>query len=49
MSRVRPVRFVHVVYRTRRFDEMIGWYATVFDADVQYKNPVSPIRGAIAA
>jgi catechol-2,3-dioxygenase len=31
---------VHVVYRTRRFDEMIRWYETVFDARVQYQNPV---------
>ncbi len=40
MSRIRPLRFVHVVYRTRRFDEMIRWYETVFDARVQYQNPV---------
>jgi catechol-2,3-dioxygenase len=37
--RVRPAKFVHVVYRTRRFEEMIGWYQTVFDARVQYQNP----------
>jgi catechol-2,3-dioxygenase len=40
MSRVRPARFVHVVYRTRRFDEMIAWYETVFDAKVRYRNPM---------
>ena len=40
MPRIRPARFVHVVYRTRRFDEMINWYATVFDAHVRYQNPV---------
>ena len=40
MSRVRPARFVHVVYRTRRFDEMVRWYETVFDAKVRYQNPV---------
>jgi catechol-2,3-dioxygenase len=40
MPRIRPARFVHVVYRTRRFDEMIRWYARVFDAHVQYQNPV---------
>ncbi len=39
MSRIRPARFVHVVYRTRRFDEMIAWYQTVFDAKVRYQNP----------
>jgi catechol-2,3-dioxygenase len=39
MTRVRPQKFVHVVYRTRRFDEMVKWYATVFDAKVQHQNP----------
>ena len=39
-SRIRPARFVHVVYRTRRFEQMIQWYETVFDARVQYQNPV---------
>lgn len=40
MPRVRPAKFVHVVYRTRRFDQMVRWYETVFDAKVQYRNPV---------
>jgi hypothetical protein len=40
MSRVRPARFVHVVYRTRRSEQMIKWYETVFDAKVQYQNTV---------
>lgn len=40
MSRIRPERFVHVVYRTRRFEEMIRWYETVFGARVQHRNPV---------
>jgi len=39
MSRVRPSKFAHVVYRTRRFDEMLEWYQFVFDARIQYKNP----------
>jgi catechol-2,3-dioxygenase len=39
MPRIRPAKFVHVVYRTRRFEEMIRWYETVFDARVQHKNP----------
>jgi catechol-2,3-dioxygenase len=37
---IRPTKFAHVVYRTRRFDEMVKWYTTVFDAKVQYANPV---------
>jgi catechol 2,3-dioxygenase-like lactoylglutathione lyase family enzyme len=36
----RPSKFAHVVYRTRRFDEMIDWYRRVFDAQVRYKDPV---------
>jgi catechol-2,3-dioxygenase len=40
MSRIRPARFVHVVYRTRRFEQMVAWYETVFDAKVRYQNPV---------
>jgi catechol-2,3-dioxygenase len=39
MSRIRPTKFVHVVYRTRRFEQMLHWYETVFDAKVQYQNP----------
>jgi catechol-2,3-dioxygenase len=40
MTRVRPQRFVHVVYRTRRFEQMLAWYQDVFDAQVQCQNPV---------
>ena len=40
MSRIHPARFVHVVYRTRRFQEMIAWYENVFDAKVRHRNPV---------
>ena len=39
MMRICPQKFVHVVYRTRRFDEMLAWYQFVFDARVQYQNP----------
>lgn len=39
MSCIRPSKFAHVVYRTRRFDEMLKWYETVFDAKVQHQNP----------
>lgn len=35
----KPSKFAHIVYRTRRFEEMIGWYEKVFEAKVQYKNP----------
>jgi len=39
MSRIRPVKFAHVAYRTRRFEQMVRWYQTVFDAEVKYENP----------
>ena len=36
---VKPVKFAHVVYMTRRIDEMIAWYRGVFEAEVVYENP----------
>ena len=36
---VRPTKFAHVVYRTRRFEQMLDWYKTVFGAQVQYQAP----------
>ena len=39
MTRVRPQKLAHIVYRTRRFEEMLAWYQLVFDAKVQYRNP----------
>ena len=35
----KPVKFAHVVYMTRRFDEMIAWYKNVFEAEVVHENP----------
>lgn len=35
---IHPSKFAHVVYRTRRFEQMLEWYKTVFDAKVQYQN-----------
>jgi catechol 2,3-dioxygenase-like lactoylglutathione lyase family enzyme len=40
MPRIRPQKFVHVVYRTRRFEQMLAWYKTVFDTKIQHQNPV---------
>jgi catechol 2,3-dioxygenase-like lactoylglutathione lyase family enzyme len=34
-----PAKLAHVVYMTRRFEEMIDWYQNVFEAQVQYQNP----------
>jgi len=35
----KPSKLAHVVYMTRRYDEMLSWYKTVFEARVQYENP----------
>lgn len=35
----KPVKFAHVVYQTRRFDELIAWYTKVFEAKVVHQNP----------
>jgi catechol 2,3-dioxygenase-like lactoylglutathione lyase family enzyme len=35
----RPSKLSHVVYMTRRFDEILTWYKAVFEASVQYENP----------
>lgn len=39
MNRTRVPMIAHVVYRTRRFGEMLRWYATVFGAKVVAQNP----------
>jgi len=36
----KPKKMAHVVYSTRRFEEMIDWYQKVFEAKVVYQNPV---------
>lgn len=35
---VKPVKFAHVVYMTRRYEEMIAWYANVFEAEVVHRD-----------
>lgn len=34
-----PSKLAHVVYMTRRYDEMLSWYQNVFEARVQHHNP----------
>lgn len=36
---IRPKKFAHVVYRTRRYAEMLKWYQAVFGATIQHQNP----------
>jgi len=35
---VAPCKFAHVVFNTHRYDEMIDWYAGVFEARVQHRD-----------
>lgn len=35
----KPSKFAHVVYMTRRYDDMIAWYQNVFEATVVHQNP----------
>ena len=35
----RPVKFAHVVYQTRRYEEMIAWYREVFEAEIVNQDP----------
>ena len=35
----KPSKLAHVVYQTRRFEEMLEWYQRVFEARVVYQNP----------
>ena len=34
-----PTKLAHVVYMTRRYEEMLDWYQKVFEAKVQHQNP----------
>src|SRR5215471_21204873 len=38
ITMVAPSKFAHVVFNTHRYDEMIDWYAEVFEARVQHRN-----------
>ena len=38
MSKNRTPSLAHVVYRTRRFGQMLAWYKEVFHATVQHQN-----------
>lgn len=39
MADSKPSKFAHVVYRTRRFQQMLDWYALVFGARIQHRDP----------
>jgi catechol-2,3-dioxygenase len=35
----KPTKFAHVLYSTRRYEEMIAWYEDVFEAKVVQRDP----------
>jgi len=35
----KPANGAHVVFMTRRLDEMVAWYRNVFEADVVHQDP----------
>lgn len=39
MSKDRAPSLAHVVYRTRKFEQMLAWYKEMFHATVQHRNP----------
>lgn len=45
MNHTSCPRIAHVVYRTRRFDEMLRWYATVFGTRVVTQDPAIVFLG----
>ena len=40
-SPIRPTKFAHIVYQTRRFEEMVDWYQKVFRQPKSIKIPRS--------
>ncbi|MEJ6010731.1 VOC family protein [Novosphingobium aquae] len=36
---VKPAKFAHVVYQTRRYEEMLAWYCKVFEAEIVHQDP----------
>lgn len=36
----KPIKFAHVLFMTRRFEEMVAWYETVFEAMTVHRDPV---------
>lgn len=36
----RPIKLAHLLYATRRFDEMVAWYRDVLEARVVQQDPV---------
>jgi len=35
----RPCKLAHIVYQTRRYEEMLAWYQDVFEAEIIHQDP----------
>ncbi|WP_411818453.1 VOC family protein [Hyphococcus sp. DH-69] len=35
----KPIKFAHVLFSTRRFDDMVAWYKNVFEATIVHQDP----------
>jgi catechol 2,3-dioxygenase-like lactoylglutathione lyase family enzyme len=35
----KPIKFSHVLFMTRRFDEMVAWYERLFEAETVHRDP----------
>lgn len=40
-GRIAPVKFAHIVFKTSRYEEMVGWYQTVLEAEVMSASPMA--------
>lgn len=36
----KPINFAHVLFMTRRFDEMVAWYQNLFEATTIHRDPI---------
>lgn len=36
----KPIKFSHVLFMTRRYDEMVAWYQDLFEATTVHRDPV---------
>ncbi len=36
----KPIKFAHVLFMTRRFDEMVAWYQNLFEATTIHRDPI---------
>lgn len=37
-EQIRPIKFAHAVFRTRRFDEVLGWWKNLLHAEPVFEN-----------